>query len=450
MKIYFIILLNLFCVGIVFSQQVKIKISNLATDKATISFLEGENSTGIDTIISADNGEFQFNVNNQHSGFYRISFNKNKWVDFIHDNEDVEIETNANNILDSLIVIKSASNKLYYKFIKLNKSYKTKTELLQLLLSRYPKDDDFYNTTQNKLLQIQNEYLRFVDTTSQHNPESFVARYICSAQLSVVPIHLSLENQLEYLKHHALDNVNFQDGRLTNSDLFTNKTIEYLTYYRNPQLPKELLEKEFEKAIDTLLDKAKVNLRVYKQIVAYLINGFKQYGFEEDLDYVVQNYVIRDDLCLDDKTEKSIQLMIGQTKNLPVGAAVPDIVLSDTSGNVVDLNKVKADTTVILFYASWCPHCQATIPKLVTFLNSRKDKDIKVFAVSIDTIRKDWKDFIRTNNLNWINVSDLNGWNGKAAKDYFIYATPTMFLINRNNKILAKPLTVEGLSAVLK
>lgn len=29
------------------------------------------------------------------------------------------------------------------------------------------------------------------------------------------------------------------------SDCFTNKTIEYLTYYRNPQLPKELLEKEF-------------------------------------------------------------------------------------------------------------------------------------------------------------------------------------------------------------
>lgn len=450
MKIYFIILLNLFCVGIVFSQQVKIKISNLATDKATISFLEGENSTGIDTIISADNGEFQFNFNNQHSGFYRISFNKNKWVDFIYDNEDVEIETNANNILDSLKVIKSASNKLCNKFIKLNKEYKTKTELLQLLLSHYPKNDDFYNTIQNKLTQIQKEYLRFVDTISQHNPESFVARYIRSAQLPVVRPELSPEKQLEYLKNHALDNVNFQDGRLTYSNLFTNKTIEYLTYYRNRQLSKELLENEFKKAIDTLLDKAKANLRVYKQIVAYLINGFKQYGFEKDLDYVVQNYVIRDDLCLDDKTEKSIQLMIDQTKYLPIGGTVPDILLSDTTGSKIELNKINSDTTLIIFYASWCPHCQATIPKLVEYFNNKKERHIKVFAISIDTVRIDWINFIKNNNMHWINVSDLKGWEGKAAKDYFIYATPTMFLVDKDNKIIAKPLTIENLNDSLK
>ena len=53
------------------------------------------------------------------------------------------------------------------------------------------------------------------------------------------------EEQITYLKSHALDNVNFYDDGLIYSDAFTNKTIEYLTYYRNPQLPLELLEKEF-------------------------------------------------------------------------------------------------------------------------------------------------------------------------------------------------------------
>ena len=86
---------------------------------------------------------------------------------------------------------------------------------------------------------------------------------------------------------------------------------------------------------------------------------------------------------------------------------------------------------------------------MVTFLNNRKDRDIKVFAVSIDTVRKDWIDFIRTNKLSWINVSDLKGWDGKAAKDYYVYATPTMFLVDKNKKIIGKPLTVEDLEGVL-
>jgi len=36
-------------------------------------------------------------------------------------------------------------------------------------------------------------------------------------------------------------------------------------------------------------------------------------------------------------------------------------------------------------------------------------------------------------------------WDGKVAKDYNIFATPTMFLIDANRKILAKPETFEEL-----
>lgn len=37
--------------------------------------------------------------------------------------------------------------------------------------------------------------------------------------------------------------------------------------------------------------------------------------------------------------------------------------------------------------------------------------------------------------MDWLNLSDLNGWEGKAAKDYFIYATPTMFLLDDNKNL---------------
>ena len=235
-------------------------------------------------------------------------------------------------LFDSLKVLKSESNKIYYEFVKLNKAYKTKTELLQLILARYPKDDDYYQTTKEKLVQVQEDYLNFVNITSQTNPKSFVARYVRSAQLPVVGTEIPFDKQLVYLKTHALDNVNFYDADLIYSDAFTNKTIEYLTYYRNPQLPLELLEKEFMSAVDSILNKAKVNSIVYQHVVEYLLDGFKKFGFDNVLNYIVENYVIKDDLCLDQKLTAALDKRIEQTKRFKVGNAVPNIIVQEAKG----------------------------------------------------------------------------------------------------------------------
>jgi hypothetical protein len=224
-----------------------------------LSSLEGEIISTLDSNTSIEKSELNFLLKKRHSGFYHLTINKNITLDFVYDNENIEIETVANNILDSLKVIKSESNKIYYEFVKLHKDFKTKTELLRLILARYPKEDGYYQTTKEKLIQIQNDYLYFVNVTAQLNPNSFVARYVRLAQLPVVDVEIPFKEQIIYLKTHALDNVNFYDEGLIYSDAFTNKTIEYLTYYHNPQLPLELLEKEFMSSIDTILSKAKVN-----------------------------------------------------------------------------------------------------------------------------------------------------------------------------------------------
>lgn len=272
--------------------------------------------------------------------------------------------------------------------------------------------------------------------TAQSNPNSFVARYARSSQLPVVDVEISFDEQLPYLKTHALDNVNFYDEGLIYSDAFTNKAIEYLTYYRNPQLPLELLEKEFMSAIDTILNKAKVNEVVYTHIVEYLLDGFKKFGFDNVINYIVENYVIKDDLCLDQKLTTTLDRRIQQAKNFNIGNKVPNIILPDSAGSMIELNKINSEKTLIIFYASWCPHCQKLLPDISNLYKSQKEKKFEIIAVSIDTTRTDWLNFVRTNNLTWINVSDPKGWSGQAASDYYLYATPTMFLVDREMKLI--------------
>jgi thiol-disulfide isomerase/thioredoxin len=432
-----------------FAQHIEIKFAG-AMGKAFLSELSGEKIEGIDSVsLSDENYKFSLNTDKYHTGFYRLTINKNKWLDFIYDNKDLEIQTDAKNILDSLRVIKSESNKIYYEFVKLNKDYKTKTELLQLILARYPKKDDYYRTTKEKLIQVQEEYLYFVNVTAQVNPNSFIARYVRSAQLPVIDIEIPLEEQLTYLKTHALENVNFYDDGLIYSDAFTNKSIEYLTYYRNPQLPMGLLEKEFESAIDSILNKAKVNDIVYKHIVEYLLDGFKKFGFDNVINYIVENYVIKDEICLDEKLETALERRIQQSKNFKTGNTVPNIIIPDSSGAQIDLSEINSDKTLIVFYASWCPHCQTLLPQVYELFKNQEVKKFEVMAVSIDTSRTDWLNFVSKNKLNWLNVSDLKGWAGQAVLDYYIYATPTMFLVDKNLKLIGMPKTVDELRTFL-
>lgn len=429
------------------AQFIELSISGYA-GKVVLSSLSGEKINLIDS-TSITNGKYSFVSHNLRSGMYRLSFDINKWIDFINDGNNIKISTDAKYVLDSLKVIESESNKLFYSFLKLNKLYKTKTELLQLVLSRFPKDDEYYKSTERRLQELQNEYLTFVNVTAQKEPTSFVAKYIQSSQLPVIDSFLPADKQLEYLKAHALDNVNFNDASLINSDLFTNKTIEYLTYYRNPQLPKELLEKEFMKAVDTLLNKAKVHQLVYQHITEYLIDGFKKFGFDQVLDYIVENYVIKDDLCLDVKTEGLIKRRIEHAKNFKVRATVPNIVLPDLNGKQVDLSKINAQKVLIVFYASWCPHCKELLPKL-NALKKQNDSKLNIVALSLDTKKDDWSNFVNGNCSSLINVSDQKGWDGKAANDYFIYATPTMLLVDSDRKIMGKPMTIEDLKNMIQ
>lgn len=434
-----------------FAQVINVRIHDSNVRKAYLYALQGEKTFLIDSIKAVSDSSLAYNANQTKTpiGFYRMSFGDNKFFDFVFDGHNVQLETHWNELMESMRVINSESNKLFYSFLKLNQQYKTKTTLLQLILFRFPKDDPYYIQTFKGLQELQNNYVQFVNVTSQNNRNSFIARYIRSAQLPVVDLSIPQNKEIEYLQSHALDYVNFQDASLIHSDLFTNKTIEYLYYYRNPELSKELLETEFVKAVDTLLNKAKGNQLVYQQVTEYLIDGFKKFGFDNVLDYIVKNYVIKDDLCLDAETEGMIHRRIEQAKLFKIGVSVPNIVLPDSSGKEIDLYKLNGNKILIIFYASWCPHCQDLMPKLKELYNSKQDRNFEVVAVSLDTGRKEWTKFIRSSCADWLNVSDLKSWEGTASNDYFLYATPTMFLLDRDKKLIAIPLTFEEVKSSL-
>lgn len=435
----------------VFPQEMRISAEgNKFLKTAALLQIQGEKTEFIDSVRPAPNGDYtyQFNSNRHMKGFYRLQFDHRRFLNIVYDNEPVKAVINMDKLPEGVTITESASNAYYHRFIRINKEFKTKTDILNYVLVKYPEKDEYFLRTLAETDKLQKEYEQFIMEAESTIPNALITRYIHSAQLPQTDYTLPIDQQLQFLKSHLLDNIDFQDYQLIYTDVYANKSIEYLMLYSNPQLPKELLEKEFMKAVDSLLSRARKSEIVYKHIVEYLIDGFRKFGFDLIIDYIVTNYVIADDICLDAKLETSIERRINQSKFLKIGSKAPELILPDKSGKEIKLSSITAEKILLVFYSTGCPHCKEVLPKLGEIYKGLKNTE--VIAVSMDEKKEEWEKFIKENKFNWKDVHETKGWGGKSVEDYYIYATPSMFVLDREKRIIGKPVSVEEVRGMVQ
>ena len=132
-----------------------------------------------------------------------------------------------------------------------------------------------------------------------------------------------------------------------------------------------------------------------------------------------------------------------------VGQPFIDVVAADADGKEITLKSVvenPANKYVLLdFWASWCGPCMGEGPHLKQTYDEFHKKGFEIFGYSYDSDRDSWLRAIDNNQMNWIQVSSLNGFDNQSAKDYAIQGIPSNFLIDSEGKIVAKNLRGEDL-----
>ncbi|SMO93094.1 Thiol-disulfide isomerase or thioredoxin [Saccharicrinis carchari] len=142
---------------------------------------------------------------------------------------------------------------------------------------------------------------------------------------------------------------------------------------------------------------------------------------------------------------------------LEIGNKAPEIKLLSPQGEVIALSSLKGKMVLIDFWASWCGPCRRENPHVVEAYQNYKDKHFvngkgfTVYSVSLDKSKDKWTNAITQDNLSWpYHVSDLLGWNSKAAQAYGVRGIPDNFLIDGDGIIVAKRLRGAHLQATLK
>jgi len=119
-----------------------------------------------------------------------------------------------------------------------------------------------------------------------------------------------------------------------------------------------------------------------------------------------------------------------------VDRQAPEFSASALDGRTVSLADFRGQKkVVVVFWASWCGPCRLEMPSLVNFYKTyhKDSSDFEVLAVSIDEDPKEVTRFASAQKLNFPVLLDPQQ---RVADSYEVEGIPTMFVIDKNGKII--------------
>jgi len=128
----------------------------------------------------------------------------------------------------------------------------------------------------------------------------------------------------------------------------------------------------------------------------------------------------------------------------------PDFTLPDQDGTERSLYDYRGDVVLIDFWASWCGFCTTENPELVALYQMYKDKGFKILSVSLDTNRDSWLNGITKQDLPFIHVSDLKGFDSPVAKTYNVPSIPHFVLVDEKGTIILVTSKADRVASELK
>ncbi len=418
--------------------------------KVFLASYYGEKMALIDSGVTRKSGEISFLFSQKRpTGIYRVFTDRQHFLEFIYNKEDVDIEMDINKGDKAPAVKKSKENEIFYDFLTKEADFNRKLNVLQVVGSEYPEKDAFYKNAKEHYDDLLRERNQLLKNLISNHQSMFVSRILKLYQEPDLDWTLNEQDRKEQLLEHYYDRFTLKDSCLIRTNLLTSKLIDYLSLYAGPQMNQSEAEQAFIKGIDVVMKTVEDDRTVFEFLLSYLVGGFEKYKMEQVLTHLYEKYL--SDLACDEGGHKDeLARRLKAYEQLAVGKTAPEFVVHDADNKEIKVSSMEADYYLLVFWASWCPHCQQMMARLPDLAPKFKEMKLNVVTISLDTSLVDWKKHLANNTFPWINTCEGQGWNGKVMKDYNIYATPTMFLLDRNRKIKAKPITYMDLTEALK
>jgi thiol-disulfide isomerase/thioredoxin len=116
---------------------------------------------------------------------------------------------------------------------------------------------------------------------------------------------------------------------------------------------------------------------------------------------------------------------------IPVGEKAPGFTAETVGGGSVSVGDGEAGATMLVFFATWCPHCQREAP-VMSELETQYD-DLQLVMVGIDA--QDNPDKVRQFAEEY-DIESPAVYEPLLGSEYGVSGYPTVYVLDENNKVV--------------
>jgi peroxiredoxin len=434
------------------SYQISLKVKNLTDSMVYMGHHYGNGYFIKDSLKLDSKGQLVFKGDKSlPGGIYFILLPQGKYFDFLIDkNQKFGIISDTTDFINSISFQGSFQNDLFFDYNRYLNQQNKEIYKLKENQKKHLSNLDTLMIIENDVQMIYNKiYLKKEEIISKQ-PDSLIS-VILKTSLPIVPPPgpadkdgnlLDSLYEYKYVKAHFFDNINFADERLLNTAIVQNKILEYLTQMINPNYDSVCVE------VDRVVAKAAAKEEVYKYVLNMLFQFYNKsivISDENIFVYIAEKYYLsgKTPWVMPELNQKLTEDLKRRKPNL-IGTIAPDFKMKDDKGKLIVLRETQNKYTILYFFDVDCEVCKAVSPEMMNFYRIIKDRGVNLFGIYVGKDKAKWAKYITDNRLAWINVWDPDNKTG-FRESYNIAGTPVIYLLDENQKIIAKKINVEQL-----
>ena len=356
--------------------------------------------------------------------------------------EDIKLNIHFQENSQSIVVTGTGETPLYYSSLLKLQEVEARIKSYRELLGGYKGSDELMSSAKQYYKKEIALYDSLYLNINQHYDGTLFCHVLNSLRYHFPDVRKSDGEQRQEVLDHYYDYFNPADTILLQSSFYMYKLEDFLNMIISlPSLDKnENLIREVTRYFEKM-NSSEESVHV----VAFLMqNWLNNRGYDKTNQYIDENILSQGCSAGNDV---SLQARLRAYKLLAPGNKAPEFSWLGEDNASVSLYSINSDYTLLLFWATWCPHCQTVLPELYQYLKGKSN--CKVIAIGLDDDLPSWQQAIKSY-PSWIHIQAPGQWNNDRVKLYGISSTPTLFLLDKDHVIIKKVKDLDDLKKLVQ
>lgn len=453
MKKYILLYVALLSTLCGFSQTISGNLIQLANQEIKLEGFNGLKNYPISSAQIDEKGNFKLTYSKADCGVGYLMSADDKPLFVILSGEDIELVGEAISYTETIKIRKGQENQWFEQYAQEHPRREQALSAWIYLEKIYAQDPLFSNkdipnkAIQNEKARINKEDKSFL---TQLPKDSYVSWFLPTRKL-VSSVSTVAQYRPEEIASTltAFRNLDYSDERLYKSGLFKDAIENHFWLLENSGKSLDSVFIEMRISIDAMMEQLTKDEEKFNEVSDFLFDLLERHSLFQASEYLAIKVLNETSCTINSDLAKQLETYRAMKK----GNMAPDILFDVdhiASGYLADslpkkLSDIKSNYTVVVFGASWCPKCKEELPEISKQYAKWKTHGVEVVFVSLDEDKAQFKTFAE--GFPFLSICDYKKWESPIAKDYYVFATPTMFLLNNKREILLRPNSVKQMDA---